>query len=49
MLATDIPQQLLQVHGNDVMQRQQAAKWCHTFSSGRDNVTVTIEVDDKVP
>jgi hypothetical protein len=49
VLATHIPQQPLQVYGNDVMKGQQVAKWCHTFSSGRDNVMVTIEVDDKVP
>jgi len=49
VLATDILQQLLQVYGNGVMQRQQVVKWCHTFSSGRDNMMVTIKVDDQVP
>jgi hypothetical protein len=48
-VATDILQQLLQVYGNNVMKSQQSAKRCCTFSSGRDNVMVTIEVDDKVP
>jgi len=31
VLATDIPQQLLQVYDNGVMQRQQVAKWCHNI------------------
>jgi hypothetical protein len=49
VLATDIPQQLMEVYGKDVMYGQQVAKWCHTFSFGRDHMMGTIKVDNYVP
>jgi hypothetical protein len=37
--AADIHQQCLEVEGNDVMSRQQVAKWCCRFASGKESVT----------
>jgi hypothetical protein len=36
VLAAKIHQQLIEVYGTDVMTRQQVAKWCCTFPSGRE-------------
>jgi len=38
VLAAKIHQQLMEMCGTDVMSRQQVAKWCCTFPSGRDSV-----------
>jgi len=38
VLAAKIHKQLMEVYGTDVMSRQQVAKWCCVFSSGRDSV-----------
>lgn len=38
VLAAKILQQFMEVYGTDVMSRQQVAKWCCMFLSGRDSV-----------
>jgi len=38
VLAAKIYQQLMEMYGTDVISRQQVAKWCCMFPSGRDSV-----------
>jgi histone-lysine N-methyltransferase SETMAR len=39
VLAADIHWQLMEVYSNDMMSRQQVARWCWTFASCKDSVT----------